>query len=135
MATKNSMSIAAKGYALHDEQAKFDLFNFQRRAPDEYDIMIEIYFCGICHSDIHQSRNEWHNSIYPMVPGHEITGIAKMVGSSVATIQVGDAEHFVCKLPNGLDLAKTAPLLCAGITSYAPFQEHNVGPNTRVGYD
>ena len=57
-------------------------FTFERRAPRANDVQIDIMYCGICHSDLHQARNEWQNSIYPMVPGHEIVG--RVTASAIA---------------------------------------------------
>ena len=66
--------IQTSGYATHDKSAKFVPFNFERRDLGANDILIDVQFCGICHSDIHQAKSEWGPSIYPMVPGHEIVG-------------------------------------------------------------
>ena len=63
----------ARGYAATDASKPLQPFSFERREPNEDDIVIDIKFSGICHSDIHQARNEWGNSIYPMVPGHELS--------------------------------------------------------------
>jgi len=65
-------------------------YTFERRDPKEHDVVIDIQYCGICHSDIHKVRSEWGESIYPMVPGHEITGIVRQVGSKVAKYKIGD---------------------------------------------
>ncbi|NOS74737.1 MAG: alcohol dehydrogenase catalytic domain-containing protein, partial [Methyloglobulus sp.] len=62
------------GYATHSANSPLVSFNFERREPGPKDIQIEILYCGVCHSDIHQVRNEWGNSTFPMVPGHEIIG-------------------------------------------------------------
>jgi uncharacterized zinc-type alcohol dehydrogenase-like protein len=148
---------------------------------------MEILFCGVCHSDLHQARNEWHNTIYPCVPGHEIVGRVTRVGQQVTKFKAGDLsavgcmvdscrtcsscqagleqyclsfptftyngedkflggptlggystsivvdEAFVLRVPAGLDLAATAPLLCAGITTYSPLRHWKVGPNQKVG--
>jgi uncharacterized zinc-type alcohol dehydrogenase-like protein len=145
-------------------------------------VTIEILHCGVCHSDLHQARNDWNNSKFPMVPGHEIIGRVTAVGSAVTKFKVGDhvgvgcmvdscrqcapcnkgleqycvqfpivtyndpraptyggyseaivvTEPFVLKIPDGLDLAATAPLLCAGITTWSPLRHWNVGKGTRV---
>jgi alcohol dehydrogenase (NADP+) len=160
-----------------------------RRAPGASDVVIDILYCGVCHSDLHQARNEWHNTIYPCVPGHEIVGRVVEVGKSVKKFKVGDVaaigcmvdscrecatctqgfeqfcerqqtvftynspdaklegqptfggystsivadEAFVLKVPEGLDLAATAPLLCAGITTYSPLRHWKVGKGQKVG--
>ncbi|MCW3019237.1 MAG: zinc-binding dehydrogenase, partial [Solirubrobacterales bacterium] len=63
--------------------APFDTTTIQRRALGEHDVLIDIAFCGICHSDIHQVKDEWGGSIFPMVPGHEIAGVVAAVGGAV----------------------------------------------------
>ncbi|MEO6982210.1 MAG: NAD(P)-dependent alcohol dehydrogenase [Edaphobacter sp.] len=78
------------GYAAHDKKSPLVPFRFERRDPGPNDVVIEIVYCGVCHSDIHQVRNEWGNAIYPMVPGHEIVGRVTMIGSSVAKFKEGD---------------------------------------------
>jgi len=162
-------------------------FSFQRRDPRSQDIQIEILYCGVCHTDIHQARNEWHNTIYPCVPGHEIVGRVVKTGSEVKKFKIGDIaavgclmnscrvcsscqkgceqycengavftynsedqqtgmvtfggysesivvdEAFALKVPNNLDLAATAPLLCAGITVYSPLRRWQVGKGQKVG--
>ncbi len=88
--------IQAKGYAVQSADAKFEPFNFERRELGATDVLIEIEFCGICHSDIHQARNEWRNSIYPMVPGHEIVGRISQVGAEVSKFKTGDIAGVGC---------------------------------------
>ena len=78
------------GYAAHDKSSPLVPFHFDRRDPGPNDVAIEIAFSGICHSDIHQVRNEWGGSMYPMVPGHEIVGRVTAVGSSVSRFKPGD---------------------------------------------
>jgi uncharacterized zinc-type alcohol dehydrogenase-like protein len=158
-----------------------------RRDPGPEDVAIDVLFCGICHSDIHQARGEWGNSKYPMVPGHEIVGRAVKVGPRVTRFKVGDlvgvgcmvdscrvcgsckdgyeqfcekmcaftynstemdrktvthggysrhvvvTERFVVKVPETLDPAAAAPLLCAGITTYSPLRQYKVKKGDRVG--
>jgi uncharacterized zinc-type alcohol dehydrogenase-like protein len=82
--------IQSKGYAAHDPKSPLVPFNFERRDPGPNDVVVEIAYSGICHSDIHQVRNEWGGSIYPMVPGHEIVGHVAAVGSAVTKFKVGD---------------------------------------------
>ncbi len=162
-------------------------FSLERRAPLPTDVQIEILFCGVCHSDIHQARNEWQNTIYPCVPGHEIVGRVTSVGSAVTKFQAGDLaavgcmvdscrtcpscragfeqlcdqfpiltyngadkhsggvtyggysdsivvdEAFVLRVPANLDPAATAPLLCAGITTYSPLRRWGVKAGQKVG--
>ena len=179
--------IKTHGYAVQSATSSPAPFDYEHREPGTHDVHIEIEFCGICHSDIHQARNEWGNAMYPMVPGHEIVGIVKKVGPEVQRFKVGDraaigcmvdscrtcpsckageeqycekgatvftynsrdkqgnltfggyADHivadeaFVLKVPSNLDPAGTAPLLCAGITTYSPLKHWKAGPGKRVG--
>ena len=174
-------------YAATSARAPLSSWSFERRAPGPLDVRIEIQFCGVCHSDIHQARGEWGNSSFPMVPGHEIVGRVVEVGKQVKKVGVGDtvgvgcmvdscrgcatcrrgmemfceqgaaltynstemdrktptqggyssqvvvAEHFVLRIPAGLDPAGAAPLLCAGITTYSPLRQFNVKKGDRVG--
>ena len=88
--------VAVKGYAIKSSKEKLKLFQFERREPTDYDVAIDILFCGVCHSDIHQARNEWGNSIYPMVPGHEIVGRVTHVGSQVKKFKKNDIVGVGC---------------------------------------
>jgi len=88
--------IPTRGYATQGPTADLEPFSFQRREPGPHDVLIEIQYCGVCHSDIHQARNEWQNSIYPMVPGHEIVGRVARVGSSVTKFGEGDLAGVGC---------------------------------------
>jgi len=82
--------LPVKAYAAFSASAPLVPFSFERRDPLPSDVQIEILFCGVCHSDIHQVRNEWNDSIYPMVPGHEIVGRVTRTGSQVKKIKAGD---------------------------------------------
>src|SRR6202041_1123059 len=160
-----------------------------RRDPTETDVQIEILFCGICHSDLHQARNEWSGAmptVYPCIPGHEIVGRVTKVGSAVTKFKVGDVaavgcmvdsdgtceeckagleqfchnltltynfpdkhtggvtyggysdsvvvdQRFVLKVPQNLNLAGVAPLLCAGITTFSPMHHWGVTKGKKVG--
>jgi uncharacterized zinc-type alcohol dehydrogenase-like protein len=88
--------LQTKGYAVQNATSGFEPFNFERRDLGAKDVLIEIQFCGVCHSDIHQARNEWQNSIYPMVPGHEIVGRVSEVGAEVSKFKAGDAAGVGC---------------------------------------
>lgn len=88
--------IATKGFVTHGPEARFEPFNFVRRDVRPHDVLIEILYCGICHSDIHQAKNEWSNSMYPMVPGHEIVGRVTRVGDAVNKFKVGDIAGIGC---------------------------------------
>ncbi|MGE3306247.1 MAG: NAD(P)-dependent alcohol dehydrogenase [Rhizobiaceae bacterium] len=86
----------AKGYAATDASTPLAPFSFTRREPRADDIVIKVHYCGVCHSDIHQVRNEWGHSQYPMVPGHEIAGVVTAVGSDVMKFKVGDHVGVGC---------------------------------------
>jgi uncharacterized zinc-type alcohol dehydrogenase-like protein len=79
----------SKGYAALSAQSQLAPFIFSRREPGATEIAVEILYCGVCHSDLHMVRNEWGNSIYPMVPGHEIVGRVTAAGSAVTRFKVG----------------------------------------------
>lgn len=85
-----------KAYAAQNAKSPLAPFTIERRDPREYDVVIDIKYCGICHSDIHQVRDEWNNAIFPMVPGHEIAGIVTKVGSKVTKFKVGDHVGVGC---------------------------------------
>lgn len=88
--------IKTSGYAAFDSKSPLAPFEFSRREPRANDILIEIDYCGVCHSDIHQARNEWGGSLYPMVPGHEIVGHVTKVGSGVSKFKIGDLAGVGC---------------------------------------
>jgi uncharacterized zinc-type alcohol dehydrogenase-like protein len=177
----------ARSWAAQSATSALAPFSINRREPLPSDVAIEILYCGVCHSDLHQVRNEWHNSVYPVVPGHEIVGRVTKVGSAVTKFKVGDIaavgclvdscrtcascrsnleqfclsfpvftyngadkhlggmtfggysesitvdEAFTLKVSPKLDLAATAPLLCAGITTYSPLRHWKIGPGQKVG--
>jgi uncharacterized zinc-type alcohol dehydrogenase-like protein len=81
---------ASKGYGTPDAQSPLAPFDFTRREPGATEIAIEILYCGVCHSDLHMTRNEWNNSIYPLVPGHEIVGRVVATGNAVGKFKAGD---------------------------------------------
>lgn len=176
-----------KAYSAPSAASPLAPFTLHRRDPGPQDVELEILYCGICHSDLHQARNEWSNTVYPCVPGHEIVGRVTKAGAGVARFREGDIaaigcmvgscrgcpactageeqfceqgpvftynsadphgggityggysetivadQAFVLKVPNGLDLAGTAPLLCAGITTYSPLRHWNVGAGRKAG--
>lgn len=84
------------GYAAHDQQSPLAPFTFTRRDPKPSDVQIEILYCGVCHSDIHQVRNEWGNSTFPMVPGHEIIGKVTAIGDAVTHFKIGETVGVGC---------------------------------------
>jgi uncharacterized zinc-type alcohol dehydrogenase-like protein len=180
----------AKAYSVENAKAPFKPTTIRRREATDRDVQIEILYCGICHSDLHQARDEWHSvmpTVYPCVPGHEIIGRVTAVGKGVTKFKEGDTvgvgcvvdsdhscpnckagleqlcpnfvltynspdkhgagpvtyggysesivvdERFVLRIPKNLELSATAPLLCAGITTYSPLKRGNVGPGRKVG--
>ena len=84
------------GYAAHSADTPLAPFRFARRAPRHNDVVIEILYCGVCHSDLHNARNDWGNASYPMVPGHEIIGRVVSVGSAVTRFKAGDQVGVGC---------------------------------------
>jgi alcohol dehydrogenase (NADP+) len=181
------MTTTTKGYAALSPDADLRPFVFPRRAPRADDVLIDVLYCGVCHSDLHQVRNDWGYTSYPVVPGHEVVGRVKSVGSGVRAFRAGDlvgvgcyvdscqhckpcvigeeqyclnyptptyggvdrhdgsptyggysenivvSEKFVVRIPDGMDPAAAAPLLCAGITTYSPFRHWNIGAGHQVG--
>lgn len=101
---KNLMkNIKSKGYAGHDKTSKLTLWNFERRAVGDNDILIDIKFSGVCHSDIHQIRGHWGDQPYPQVPGHEIAGIISAVGKNVTKFKVGDQAGVGCMVDSCME--------------------------------
>ena len=179
-----------KAYAAQSPTSPVGPHSIQRREPTPDDVVIDILYCGVCHSDLHQARDEWHDALpttYPVVPGQEIVGRVSQIGKNVTKFKVGDSaavgcmvdsdrtcencqkgleqycvsfptftynspdKHtggvtyggysanivvdraFVLKVSDELDLAATAPLLCAGITTWSPLRHWKVGPGQKVG--
>jgi alcohol dehydrogenase (NADP+) len=180
----------SRAYAASSPTTELQPLAIARRAVRPTDVKINILYCGVCHSDLHQVRNEWQNTMptqYPCVPGHEIVGRVEEVGSAVTRFRKGDFagvgclvdscrtcpschdgleqfcenvatftynspdphlggvtfggysdsivvdEAFTLRISDRLDLAATAPLLCAGITTYSPLRHWSVGPGQKVG--
>jgi uncharacterized zinc-type alcohol dehydrogenase-like protein len=183
-------TFAAKAYAAQSSTSPLAPHQIKRREPRPQDIQIQILYCGVCHSDLHQVRNEWADAlptVYPCVPGHEIVGRVVKAGSGVKKFKEGDLaavgcmvdscricpnckdgleqyclqfpvltyngedkvlggmtyggyaesivldEAFGLRVPESLDLAGTAPLLCAGITTYSPLRHWKVGKGQKLG--
>jgi uncharacterized zinc-type alcohol dehydrogenase-like protein len=107
-----------KGYAALSAKAPLAPFEFERREPREHDVVIDIRYCGICHSDIHQARNEWSDyqeeCIFPMVPGHEIAGVVSALGSKVTKYRVGDKVGVGCFV----DSCRNCPECRQGLEQY-----------------
>jgi len=111
-----------KGYAATTARAPLAPYSFERREPREHDVVIEIQYCGICHSDIHQTRDEWSDyqeeSIFPMVPGHEIAGVVTAVGNNVTKYKVGDKVGVGCFV----DSCRTCAECQRGLEQYCSVQ-------------
>lgn len=103
-----------KAYAAPDATSPLAPFNFERRDVGPHDVQIEILYCGVCHSDIHQARSEWGPAIYPLVPGHEIVGRVLKVGSEVSKFKAGDLAGIGCFV----DSCRTCENCKAGIEQY-----------------
>src|SRR5258706_970927 len=106
--------INVKGYAAMNSKAPLGPFSFDRRDLRADDILIDIVYCGVCHSDIHQVRDEWGGSIFPMVPGHEIVGKITQVGNQVTKFKVGELAGVGCFV----DSCRHCPSCLAGLEQY-----------------
>lgn len=101
-------------YAAHDAKSALVPFDYQPRALREHDVQIKVLFCGVCHSDLHLARNEWSNTIFPVVPGHEIVGRVSAIGSSVTGHQIGDLVGVGCMV----DSCRSCPSCEDGLEQY-----------------
>lgn len=110
MTVEPGSKLKTPAYAVASATSPVAPFTIERREPGPHDVLIDILYCGVCHSDIHQARNEWQNSVYPMVPGHEIVGKISKVGSHVKKWKVGDAVGVGCFI----DSDRTCPECKAG---------------------
>ena len=119
----------SKGYAALEKGARLTPYSFERREPGEGDVVVEIAYCGICHSDIHQVRDEWGGSIFPMVPGHEIVGRVTAVGTGVQKFKVGDLA--------GVGVMVDSCRVCANCKAHeeAYCEKGFVGTYNAKGYD
>jgi alcohol dehydrogenase (NADP+) len=109
--------IPVKGYAAAQAKVPLAPFNFERREVGPHDVQIEIQYCGVCHSDLHQVRDEWGGSIFPMVPGHEIVGKITKVGSEVTKFKAGETAGVGCFV----DSCRHCPSCLAGLEQYCDF--------------
>ena len=91
----------ASGYANNSATDKLKPFEFDRREPGPQDVVIDILYCGVCHSDIHSARNEWGHTHYPFVPGHEIIGRVRAVGNKVSRFKAGELVGVGCLVDCG----------------------------------
>lgn len=107
-----------KAYAVLKEKEPLQPFQIERREAGPFDVEIDIHFCGVCHSDIHQARNEWDGAVYPMVPGHEIAGKVIRVGKDVKKFKVGDTVGVGCFV----DSCRTCDMCKQSLQQYCPHQ-------------
>lgn len=105
---------ASLGYAAHSAKAPLAPFKFERREPGPHDVQIEIQYCGVCHSDLHQVLDEWGGGIFPMVPGHEIVGKVVKVGAQVKGFKPGDLAGVGCMV----DSCRTCASCSDGLEQY-----------------
>jgi alcohol dehydrogenase (NADP+) len=106
--------LATKAYAAFDQEKPLGPFDFERREVKENDVLIDILYCGVCHSDLHQVRNEWGGANYPLVPGHEIVGRVTRVGSNVTKFKEGDLAGVGCFV----DSCRHCPSCQEGLEQY-----------------
>ena len=121
--------LPTKGYAAQSATSPITPFSFERRTPGAHDIHLEISHCGVCHTDIHMSRNEWGGSLYPMVPGHEIIGTVKGVGSAVIKFLPGERVGVGCFI----DSCRTCPSCNEGLENYC--ENHFTGTYNSLARD
>ena len=126
------------GYAVRHSKDVLAPFSFQRRTVGPTDVRIEILYCGVCHSDIHQARNEWRGSSYPLVPGHEIIGLVSEVGPQVTKFKVGDMAGVGCLVDSCrscINCDEGLEQFCAcAIQTYNSPDKHIPGQMTYGGY-
>ncbi len=114
ISSMETFMIKSHGYVVKTASENLVPFSFERREPKDNEVLIEILFCGVCHSDIHQAKNEWGSSIFPMVPGHEIVGKVVKVGSKVKKFKVGDIAGVGCLV----DSCRTCSSCKEGLEQY-----------------
>jgi alcohol dehydrogenase (NADP+) len=106
------------GYAAHSPTTPLEPFEFERRMPGPRDVQLDILCCGVCHSDLHQVRNEWQGTTFPIVPGHEIVGRVVRTGDQVSKFKVGDLAAVGCMV----DSCRTCPNCRAGLEQYCDIE-------------
>nr|WP_315192142.1 NAD(P)-dependent alcohol dehydrogenase [uncultured Albidiferax sp.] len=128
----------AHGYAATSPTSPLAPFSFERRTPGAQDVALDVLFCGVCHSDLHTARNEWKNTVYPSVPGHEIVGRVTAVGDLVSKFKVGDLVGIGCMVDSCQHCTPCADGLeqyCAnGFTGTYNGPDQTTGENTYGGY-
>jgi alcohol dehydrogenase (NADP+) len=102
------------GFATRNANEPLAAFSFNRRDPGANDVKIEILYCGVCHSDLHQARNEWHNTIYPCLPGHGIVGRVTKTGAETTLFKTGDLAAVGCMV----DSCRNCPSCREGLEQY-----------------
>ena len=107
---------SVKAYSAATAKSQLSATTIARREPTADDVQIDILYCGVCHSDLHFARNEWHGTVYPAVPGHEIVGRVKAVGSAVTKFKAGDLVGVGCLV----DSCRTCPECRAGLEQFCP---------------
>src|SRR6201995_6181838 len=130
----------SKAYSASSASSPLAGTTIERREPTENDVQMQILFCGVCHSDLHQARNEWSGvmpTVYPCVPGHEIVGRVTKVGPAVTKFKVGDLAAVGCMV----DSDRTCPECQAGLEQFCPnmtltynFPDKHLGGVTFGGY-
>ena len=132
------MLYTTKAYAAPSAIGALTLQTIKRRNPGPSDVQIEILYCGVCHSDIHQARNEWHNTTYPCVPGHEIAGKITKVGAKVRKFKEGDTAAVGCLVDSCRTCASCKENLEQHCENGATFtynsDEKTIGGKTYGGY-
>lgn len=130
--------INVKGYAAQSSTTPVGPFTFTRREPGAHDVHIDILYCGVCHTDLHQSRNDWGGAMYPMVPGHEIVGRVVAVGAHVRKLKVGDLAGVGCMVDSCRECAPCKADLeqycLEGSTLTYNGRERGTGQTTYGGY-
>jgi len=111
---ENPDSRATKAYGVQSATAPLAPLAIPRRAVGARDVLIEILYCGVCHSDLHTARNEWHHTVYPCVPGHEIVGRVVQIGPEVTKFSAGELAAVGCMV----DSCRTCPSCAAGVEQY-----------------
>lgn len=111
--------IKARGYAAKHSFSSLKPFEFERDDPKDNELQIDVHYCGVCHSDVHQVKNEWKNTIYPCLPGHEIVGIVTQAGASVTKFKVGDRVGVGCMI----DSCHTCQSCSEGLEQYCESEQ------------
>ncbi len=106
--------LRTRAYAVQDPRSPLAPYEIDRREPGDHDVLVDVAYCGICHSDIHQARDEWGGAAFPMVPGHEIVGRVARVGAKVTRFAAGDLAGVGCMV----DSCRTCERCARGLEQY-----------------